>query len=115
MDIPEAFDQGFAELLATLLYKQTDLRTQICNGLQLLVESHQAFLSSEMPEKDQETRYKLSKGAVKQALSHLASFASNLLAVLFNVYGQTLPQYRGYILQCINAFLSIMSEPVRTE
>src|SRR5205807_2145797 len=43
-------------------------------------------------------------------LAHLAGFASNMLAVLFNVYSQTLPQYRGTILRTINAYLSIVPE-----
>ena len=33
-----------------------------------------------------------------------------MLAVLFNVYSQTLPQYRGTILRTINAYLSIIPE-----
>jgi ribosomal RNA-processing protein 12 len=43
-------------------------------------------------------------------LQHLRGFASNILAVLFNVYTTTLPQYRGPALQCINSYLSITEE-----
>jgi ribosomal RNA-processing protein 12 len=53
---------------------------------------------------------RVSKEDAKQNIQHLATFSSNLLAVLFNVYTQTLPQYRGPILQCINAYLSITPE-----
>lgn len=35
-----------------------------------------------------------------------------MLAVLFNVYSETLPQNRGFILRCINAYLSITPEQV---
>ena len=55
---------------------------------------------------------RVSKEQAKRNIDHLASFAGNMLAVLFNVYSQTLPQYRGHILRCINAYLSITPEPV---
>ena len=54
---------------------------------------------------------RVTKQQAQKNLDHLASFASNLLAVLFNVYSQTLPQFRGYILRCINAYLSITPMP----
>jgi ribosomal RNA-processing protein 12 len=53
---------------------------------------------------------RVSKEDAKGNIEHLATYASNLLAVLFNVYSQTLPQYRGTMLQCINSYLSIMPE-----
>ncbi|KAH1845327.1 hypothetical protein KXX54_009606 [Aspergillus fumigatus] len=110
LDLVEAFDQSFAELLSNVLYKQTELRVDICNALQTLVESNQAILSIESEEDDLILQRRITKAAAKKNISHLAGFASNLLAVLFNVYSQTLPHYRGYILQCINAYLSITPE-----
>lgn len=112
LDLVEGFDQSFAELLSNVLYKQTDLRTDICRALQNLVESNQAILSLEAEEDDLILQRRITKEAAKKNLAHLAGFASNLLAVLFNVYSQTLPHYRGYILQCINAYLSIIHEKV---
>ena len=112
LDIPTAFNQSFAEMLANLLYQQTELRTNICNGLQALVESNQAVLASDTSEEDLHFQHRLTKGYAQESLNHLATLAGNLLAVLFNVYSQTLPQYRGYILQCINAYLSITPEAV---
>lgn len=112
LDLVEAFDQSFAELLSNVLYKQTELRVDICNALQTLVESNQAILSIESEEDDLILQRRITKAAAKKNISHLAGFASNLLAVLFNVYSQTLPHYRGYILQCINAYLSITPEKV---
>jgi ribosomal RNA-processing protein 12 len=53
---------------------------------------------------------RISKADAQKNLDHLAGFASNMLAVLFNVYSQTLPQYRGTILRTINAYLSIIPE-----
>ncbi|PYH36159.1 mRNA-binding protein RRP12 [Aspergillus neoniger CBS 115656] len=110
LDLTESFDQGFAELLSNVLYKQTDLRVDICRALQNLVESNQAILSLEANEDDLILQRRITKKAAEKNVAHLAGFASNLLAVLFNVYSQTLPHYRGYILQCINAYLSIAPE-----
>ena len=112
LDVPSAFDQGFAEMLANLLYQQTGLRTDICNGLQTLVDSNQAVIASELSERELRLQHRLNKDDAQKALNHLAALSGNLLAVLFNVYSQTLPQYRGYILQCINAYLSITPERV---
>ncbi|KAJ5505019.1 hypothetical protein N7463_007893 [Penicillium fimorum] len=110
LDLEEAFDQSFAELLSNVLYKQTELRVDVCRALQNLVESNQAILEVENDEDDLILQRRITKAAAKKNLAHLGSLASNLLAVLFNVYSQTLPHYRGYILQCINAYLSITPE-----
>ncbi|KAJ5805185.1 hypothetical protein N7474_011072 [Penicillium riverlandense] len=110
LDLIDAFDQGFAELLSNVLYKQTELRVDVCRALQNLVESNQAILSVEGDEDDLILQRRITKAAAKKNIAHLAGFSSNLLAVLFNVYSQTLPHYRGYILQCINAYLSIAPE-----
>lgn len=113
LDLPLAFDQGFAELVANLLYKQTELRPDVCRALQMLVDSNKEILSSEADEQDLVLLSRITKADAQKSVDHLAGYAGNLLAVLFNVYSQTLPQYRGYILQCINAYLSITPEKVR--
>ncbi|KAE8371634.1 armadillo-type protein [Aspergillus bertholletiae] len=110
LDLIEAFDQSFAELLSNVLYKQAELRVDICKALQNLVESNQAILSLETENDDLVLQRRITKKDAEKNIAHLAGFASNLLAVLFNVYSQTLPHYRGYILQCINAYLSITPE-----
>ena len=111
-DVSESFDQEFAELLANLLYSQTELRTDICKALQALVESNNDIASVDDGEEDFLLQCRISKATAQKNLEHLSSFAANLLAVLFNVYSQTLPHHRGYILQCINAYLSITPEEV---
>jgi len=105
LDLSEAFDQTFAEMLAEVLYKQVDLRSDVCKALQTLVESNKALL--EEADESLVLQSRVTKEIAQKNLDHLANFASNMLAVLFNVYSQTLPQFRGYILRCINAFLSI--------
>lgn len=110
LDLTTAFDQSFAELLSNLLYKQTELRSNICKALQVLVESNQEILHTRAAEEPLQRR--ITKETARENIRHLSKFSGNLLAVLFNVYSETLPQHRGFILQCINAYLSITPEQV---
>ena len=112
LDLVECFDREFAELLSNLLYQQTQLRTDICNGLRALVESNKQIISVVDGEEDLVRQHRVTRETAQKNLDHLSSFAGNLLAVLFNVYSGTLPHHRGYILQCINAYLSITPEKV---
>jgi ribosomal RNA-processing protein 12 len=114
LDLTEAFDQGFAEMLANILYGQADLRTDVCRALQNLVDSNKAIVEFE-GEEDLVAQSRVSKTDAKKNLEYLAGFAGNMLAVLFNVYSQTLPQYRGTILRTINSYLSIMPEKVSSK
>ncbi|KAK0108470.1 hypothetical protein ONS95_003273 [Cadophora gregata] len=107
LDLTDSFDQSFAELLANLLYQQADLRTDICKGLQNLVDSNRAVVAIES-EDDLVLQSRVSKVIAQKNLDHLSTFASNMLSVLFNVYSKTLPHHRGYILRCINSYLSIV-------
>ena len=109
-DLTEAFDQTFAELLANVLYQKVDLRKNICKALQNLVNSNKAILETDTGDDDEEdlvAQHQVSKEQAQKNIDHLAKFSGNLLAVLFNVYSSTLPQFRGFILQCLNSFLSI--------
>ncbi|KFH44681.1 Ribosomal RNA-processing protein-like protein [Hapsidospora chrysogenum ATCC 11550] len=108
LDLSEAFDQGFAEMLANLLYKQVELRLDVCRALRTLVESNQAIAG--IPKDEEENmvlQSRITRATAQENLKYLSGFSGNMLAVLFNVYTQTLPQSRGPILQTINAFLSI--------
>lgn len=108
-DLVDAFDQPFAELLGNLLYQQPQLRTELCKALQTLVESNQALVSME-GEEDLVAQGMVTRADAQKNLQHLSAFAGNLLAILFNVYSETLPQYRGVILRAINAYLSVTPE-----
>ncbi|KAL2886235.1 Ribosomal RNA-processing protein 12 [Ceratocystis lukuohia] len=116
LDLTDAFDQEFAELLANLLYSQPELRMDICRSMRMVVESNQAIaaIEDDEDEKDEDEdlvlQSRVSRAQAKKNLEYLSAFAGNFLAVLFNVYTQTLPQSRGPILQTINAFLSITPE-----
>ncbi|ATY62430.1 ribosomal RNA-processing 12 [Cordyceps militaris] len=107
LDLTEAFDQGFAELIANILYKQTELRLDVCRALKTLIESNQALSTVADDEDDFLLQARVSKETAAKNLTYLGQFSGNMLAVLFNVYTQTLPQTRGPILQTVNAFLSI--------
>ncbi|KAJ4007075.1 pre-rRNA processing protein [Fusarium irregulare] len=107
LDLTQAFDQGFAEILANLLYKQVELRLDVCRALKTLIESNQAIAGVEEQEEDLVLQSRVSRADAKKNLEYLSQFAGNMLAVMFNVYTQTLPQSRGPILQTINTFLSI--------
>lgn len=107
LDLMEAFDQAFAEILANLLYKQVELRLDVCRALKTLIESNQAIASIREGEEDFMLQSRVSRDTAQKNLTYLGQYAGNMLAVLFNVYTQTLPQSRGPILQTVNAFLSI--------
>ena len=110
LDLQSTIDQSFAELISNLLYQQTHLRVDLCRGLQNLVESNQALLASALSDDVLQLKRRMTHSDAEASISHLAALANNLLAVLFNVYTQTLPQSRSYILQCIDAYLSITPE-----
>lgn len=95
--------------MSNILYQQVDLRTELCRALQQLVESNKERVA--LPEDDSSYQLlRVSKSEAESNIQHLKGFASNILAVLFNVYTTTLPQYRGPALQCINSYLSITDE-----
>ena len=85
----------------------------MCKALQVLIESNQAILATEA---DAEPLLPPEPGVTvadaRRNLDHLATFAKNFLAVLFNVFSETFPQSRGFVLTCIDAFLSITPEQV---
>jgi ribosomal RNA-processing protein 12 len=109
LDLKDAFDQSFAELLSNILYQQPQIRTDVCKALQNLVDTNRVIAELE-EDGNLIEQGRLTKAEAQSNLEHLADFAGNMLAVLFNVYSQTLPQNRGNLLQCINAFLSVTPE-----
>lgn len=110
LDLEDAFDQTFAEMLSNLLYQQPQMRTDICKALQNLVDTNKAVAEVD-GEEDLLQQGRLTGQEAQANLKHMSGSAGNILAVLFNVYSQTLPHNRGNLLQCINAYLSITPEP----
>lgn len=110
-DSNQAFDQSFAEMIATLLYRQPEMRANLCRALQTLVQSLSSIVQLQSDD-DEIAQGRISRVNAQEGLDHVSKFSSNLLAVLFNVYGETTPQFRGPILSCINAYLGIMKPDV---
>ena len=116
-DCVRAFDQSFGEVISNLLYAQTNMRNDICRALQNLVDGYNSILAEESRDdlSSLVANNGIDKDAAQQQLDHLSSYAANLLAVLFNVYGGTLPQHRAPVLGAINAYLSITSSSELSE
>ncbi|KAK9472655.1 NUC173 domain-containing protein [Dipodascopsis tothii] len=108
-DLRKGFDDTFAEMLGSILYQQVELRPVVCKSLRLLIESNQIYLSGDL-DSNLFLQQRLSKKEARKNVEYLAAFAPKFLAVLFNVFSQTLAEYRNYILDCIGAFLSITTE-----
>ncbi|KAI9716999.1 MAG: hypothetical protein M1828_007464 [Chrysothrix sp. TS-e1954] len=106
LDVQTAFDQDFAEMLSTLLYQRPEMRLGLCRALQNLVTTLQAVMQAEA-DSDLTLFCRIPRSDAQKALDHLATFASNLLAVLFNVYSETATHQRGPVLSCIDSYLSI--------
>ncbi|ORY80896.1 armadillo-type protein [Protomyces lactucae-debilis] len=107
LDLPTALTPEIAELLATVLYKQPDLRVTVCNALQNLCLKPQQLLDSELSDDVLTSRFQYTREKASGDLKHMKQFAGNFLSVLFNVYSQTLPNYRGNILSTIKAFFTV--------
>lgn len=108
-DLAEAFDKKFLELLANVLYSQPSLRPSICRGLQLLVDRNESLASSAAPTAVLVQSFGLTSEQGKANLKQLSAIASSLLAVLFNVFSQSPSESRGYLLECLVAYLRVMS------
>ncbi|RUS35558.1 hypothetical protein BC938DRAFT_478477 [Jimgerdemannia flammicorona] len=107
LDLPHAFTKTIAERFSNVLYSQPDLRPVISQGLQALVEKNQALARSDADDVDLKKAYGLSKADAVRNVQIMSAFAVNYLAVYFNVFSQTLPMYRGYILDVIKCYLGI--------
>ncbi|ODQ66869.1 NUC173-domain-containing protein [Nadsonia fulvescens var. elongata DSM 6958] len=106
-DLRDSLTQDFAEMLSNLLYKQVEIRPIVCQSLRLLVESNVAYAEGAVAD-DILMMHEFPISEAKKNVKFLANtFASKVLAVLFNVFAQTMPEARNFILEAINAYLSI--------
>lgn len=116
MDLQESFDQSFAELLSNRLYVNIELRSVICQSLRLLVESNvvyaeePAVMEADDVNNDVLLLQKFPRTEAMANVAYLGTVSTKILAVLFNVYGQTIPESRHFIIECINAYLGITPE-----
>lgn len=109
-DMAKAFDAPFIELLANVLYSQSTLRPSICRGLQLLVERNLSLASSSAEADVLIRSFGLSSKEGRANVAQLSTLAPSLLVVLFNVFSQSPGESRGYLSDCINAYLGVMSQ-----
>ncbi|KAK9434055.1 NUC173 domain-containing protein [Lipomyces doorenjongii] len=106
-DLRQSFTQKFAEFLANILYQKVELRQVGCKALRILVDSNKLYAEVDIDGFNPFLKAKLSKEDAKKNLEHLSTMASKFLAVLFNVFNQTVTEHRQYILDTINSFLSV--------
>ncbi|SCU81193.1 LANO_0B02256g1_1 [Lachancea nothofagi CBS 11611] len=114
VDLTESFTDEFAADLSSMLYSKVELRPVICHALKKLVKSNYEYATG-ISKADGllEQQFPVSEG--QKNVDYLAAKAPNLLAVLFNVYTQTAPNARGYILETIDAVLQIASSEELTK
>ncbi|KAH3681872.1 hypothetical protein WICPIJ_007178 [Wickerhamomyces pijperi] len=105
-DLTKSFTDEFAQNLASLLYSRVDLRVNVCHALRLLVESNVTYASGALSE-DKLLSQTFPIQEAQTNVEYLSSKSSNLLAVLFNVFSQTVPESRNFVLETIDAYLSI--------
>ena len=106
-DLSTSFDDKFAAQLSDLLYARVELRTFICNGLRSLVESNVAYVGGALSD-DKLMQQNFPVHLAEEYLKHLATRASNLLSVLFNVFLSISPDTRGFVLETIDMYLQIV-------
>lgn len=112
VDLPQAFTKQFCEILSNVVYSQAHLRPPIFRGLQLLVERNKSLSASSSPSDVQMESFGIDSTAGSKNIQLLSSLAPNLLAVMFNVFSKASKQGRGYVLDAISAYLSILSQKV---
>ncbi|CDF90919.1 ZYBA0S09-00694g1_1 [Zygosaccharomyces bailii CLIB 213] len=108
-DLRTSFTSDFASDLSSMMYAKVESRTTICNALKVLVESNLLHVEGALAE-DFMLQQQLPMSEAKKNLEWLSTMASNLLAVLFNVYTQTASNARAFILETIEAYLKVTSE-----
>ena len=99
-------------MLSTMLYKQPELRSTVCQALKLLVEKNKKFLNFKEDDDKLGYKFKMDKAAAKANIELLSRYAPNYLAVFFNVFSQACLGSREYILDVTNTYLSITSAQV---
>ncbi|RKP35521.1 NUC173 domain-containing protein [Dimargaris cristalligena] len=107
-DVPQTFNQAFAERMSDVLYGEPELRSVVCSALRNLIRP---FLNlrnrAENSEGDLTPASKATVEEAQATINHLAGFASNYMSVLFNVYNSVASDNRGFIMDAINTLLEI--------
>ena len=112
VDLPQAFTKQFCEILSNVVYSQAHLRPPIFRGLQLLVERNKSLSASATASEASIEAFGIDAAAGKSNIQLLSGLAPNLLAVMFNVFSKAGKQGRGFVLDAISAYLSILTVKV---
>ncbi|KAJ2370799.1 pre-rRNA processing protein [Coemansia sp. RSA 2610] len=102
-DIIESFTPAFAERLANDMLEVPMTRAAICNGLQTLLTAVHALAHTEAADGP------ITQQQALAAEQHLARFAPDYLAQLFNVFALSPGAARGYLMGTITAFLAVIT------
>ncbi|KAJ2163102.1 pre-rRNA processing protein [Coemansia sp. RSA 552] len=102
-DVVEAFTPEFAERLATEMQEVVETRPAICGALTTLVSAVHTLAHSSA------ANAPLSPQQAQAAEAHLARYAPDYLAQLFNVFAQSPSASRGFLIDTITAFLAVIS------
>jgi ribosomal RNA-processing protein 12 len=108
----QAFTSSFAEVLANVLYTQPSLRPPILRALQLLVERNVTLAASSAPPETLQVSFGIDQAAGKSNIELLKGLATNLLAVLFNVFSKAGRERSGAVLDTVSTYLSILDQKV---
>ncbi|KAL6927517.1 hypothetical protein ACO0SA_003816 [Hanseniaspora valbyensis] len=105
-DLIQVFNDQFASDLCNILYTKVELRSCICHALRNIVESNLVECS------DLLYREEFFPKEVQQAnLKYLETTkVANMLSVLFNIFSQTHPTKRHFLLTTIECYLDIASD-----
>lgn len=109
VDLEQAFNKQFAELLSQLLYNQHNLRPIIFRSLQTLVEKNAALATSSTPAEVSLAAFGIDQQKAKANMKLLGTAAPTLLSVMFNVYSKANRETSGYMLDSISAYFGVLS------
>ncbi|KAJ2763950.1 pre-rRNA processing protein, partial [Coemansia nantahalensis] len=102
-DVVAAFTPAFAERLANEMLEVPEARPAICGALQTLLTAVHALAGGAVADGP------LTQQQAQAARQHLAQFAPDYLAQLFNVFAQSPGAGRGYLVGTITAFLGVIA------
>ncbi|EMG47366.1 RRP12 Ribosomal RNA-processing protein 12 [Candida maltosa Xu316] len=106
-DLRSAFDETFATKLSDLMFANVELRVPICHAWRLLVESNVAYNDGALDD-DLLIQQEFPKEEAAKNIEYLGSIASNILTVLFNVFSYTMADSRGFVLETIETYLTVV-------
>ncbi|KAJ1902359.1 pre-rRNA processing protein [Kickxella alabastrina] len=101
-DILQAFTPEFAERLANEMLELPAARPAICGALQTLLTAVHTIAHSEAGTGP------LTQQQALAAEMHLARFAPDYLSQLFNIFAQSPGASRGFLMDTINTFLTVI-------